>query len=207
MKKFLKKTNRGVVLGAAIIFFLVIYIIIDNISFQNNKNDISTLICDYTNDYFKAYEAKDLDKLQSIISEYWTYNSVKNDDGWYTTKNTMLYELKENSPKTVDTDFSFTRDNAPEISISKVGPGIAKADIYYTYKADYKNLTFDEYLMPFGLEYPLNFDGSNPITEGSMVFGCEYSIYLRFEDDKWYISDIDGYSYVESVDTIIEEVE
>ena len=54
MKKFLKKTNRGIILSAICLVILVIYVSVDFITFSTQKDTIRQTTENYINDALKT---------------------------------------------------------------------------------------------------------------------------------------------------------
>ncbi|HHX57578.1 MAG TPA: hypothetical protein GX710_06125, partial [Clostridiales bacterium] len=106
VKKFLRRMNRGVLLGGIIVVGLVIYIVVDTVNFKKDIPMFEQFIEDYYADISEIavtpeenQSVKDLDitekelarakeEYSSFIDENWT--NYSNDLYYYTTKEDVI---------------------------------------------------------------------------------------------------------------------
>ena len=104
MKKFLKKTNRGIILSAICLVILVIYVSVDYITFSTQKDTIRQTTENYINDVLKTNsESVDLNKhrelITDILNNYWT-------DKHYSSSGSTISGMKATLDSTLDADNS-----------------------------------------------------------------------------------------------------
>lgn len=206
MKKFLKKTNRGIVLSAICLVILVIYVSADYITFSTQKDTIRQTTDNYISDVLKTNsESVDLDKHQKLIKDtldnYWTNKN-------YLASGTTISGIKSALDSTTDSDDSLfditdASGSIQSIKISKVGPKIACANIKYTVDIigkkssilftpgaigilnDYTNDYYDD---------DSDFSGNTSNSDYyKLNCNCEGTIYYTYVSGKWKISNWDSY--------------
>lgn len=136
-KTRMKKMNRGILLGVVILLALIIYIVVDNVRFNQSKDDIKNEAQKYAEAFAAAsvsdvegiWSKEDVEKynqgLTQVINEYWSDNGVstaliygyegKNDMIDYVSYfgNTSSYV---GNVKNVKYDFT-------KVKVKKYGPG------------------------------------------------------------------------------------
>lgn len=153
MKHFLKRVNRGIVLGAVLLIGLAVFIWQDELAFQKETPAIERTVTEYLETCAKANvfdaslqkigaamtQKQQSDKLQEfnkILDQYW---STGNEDQYW-RYNPLTERLKntvsENAKgKGYIQKFTSKLDGTPEIT--KAGPGNAKVKVNYTLVFEY----------------------------------------------------------------------
>lgn len=209
MKKFLKKTNRGIILSAICLVILVIYVSVDYITFSTQKDTIRQTTENYINDVLKTNsESVDLNKhrelITDILNNYWT-------DKHYSSSGSTISGMKATLDSTLDADNSLfdikdASGSVQSIKISKAGPKIASANIKYTVDivgketstvftpgtictlSDYNNDYYDD-----GSEDSQDSNNASTNDYYKVNCTCEGTIYYTYESGKWKISTWDSY--------------
>ena len=190
MKKFLKKTNRGIILSAICLVILVIYVSVDYITFSTQKDTIRQTTENYINDVLKTNsESVDLNKhrelITDILNNYWT-------DKHYSSSGSTISGMKATLDSTLDADNSLfdikdASGSVQSVKISKAGPKIASANIKYT--VDIVGKETSTVFTP-GTICTLS-DYNNDYYKVNCT--CEGTIYYTYESGKWKISTWDSY--------------
>lgn len=207
MKKFLKRANRGLLLGGIIIFVLVIYIIIDYTRFSSEKDVIKKQVENYIDSFFSFLENEDYEELSTLINNNWTLKPVMS-DYYFTTKMDML-EIAETSINNLSDknqkgyyDISDVTYRITSCSVKKAGPNMASVKLNYT--ATLNNYSpYMEIMLPFGICYSYTYDDFfNEDIKYISTFESEYTLYMYKEDGAWKFSQCSGFDS----QSVIEEV-
>ena len=89
MKSFLKRANRGLILGAIVLVGFVVFVITDTIGFKKNKPQIEAAVTAYTSalgECAVTSSSKDefKKKADNLMSDYWCSDSNSgNSDNYY----------------------------------------------------------------------------------------------------------------------------
>lgn len=167
MKRFLKKANRGIILGILLLVGTAVYIIIDLQQFKSERPEIESVLSDFVEniDEFssvpaeyrfndRTYEGQVKDdfvkKYNQFIDKYWTASddnvniyswSMKKPD-MKSSVNDFISGLQDRTP--VSCDFSLKTIN----SVNKDGPN--RAVVEATVKADVQGTPDCVFLSPHG---------------------------------------------------------
>lgn len=189
MRKFLRKANRGLILGTVAIIVLLIYVISDYKSFSSEKSTIRTTLENYITDYYVKMSQNDYEAIESLVKETWTSRPVMPEENyWYLTDKEALINFYDEFQKG---NIKVGKYVNPEcsiksISVKKCGPGMAYATVRFevTVEGD-TNL---EIINPFE-EYAQGYMYSEEDTQ-IYVYMLEYEsdVYLVKEDGQWGIS-------------------
>ena len=89
LKKFLRRVNRGLLLGGIVLAGFVVFVITDTISFKKNKPVIEDEIKSYVSMLEDVGVNKGSDQtsykegIDSLINNYWTFSDEKSDLFYY----------------------------------------------------------------------------------------------------------------------------
>lgn len=217
MKKFLRKVNRGLVLGGVLIIGTTIYIIADLKNFEKEKPAVEQRVTEYTQavakfnitpDKYREYNIslskEDSQKTaadwQAILDEYWLYTKVPTDDIYYFYDNKSYLEESvnyyiENKQRGYVTDISI---DLTDCKIKKDGPDAAVmkciANIYYV------GLENSGIFTPGGYNnHYTYFDNDSPIEPKLMqtTFSEEITFFLEKKADDWKITKSETYGHMD----------
>ena len=134
MKRKLKKLNRGLVLAGIVLILLMIYMIVDHITFLGDKEELQDVVTGYITDITtllpapEGYEELDPDAALSAVSQvldqYFSYDSGSYP---YASSCTDIYNsfdsfYREAAGKTEFIIFSY-ETSVSDLTIKKNGPG------------------------------------------------------------------------------------
>lgn len=170
MKKFMKKTNRGIILTAIVLSILSIYVSADYAAFQTQKDTIKQNVSDYMTKIYEANtnnsgtDKEKLDAILNLISTYWTDSSDSNTDGVTRSLMEKNASYMFDNPTPLVHDISQTSFNINSMSVSKSGPGYALVTIEYQVTAK-------------------GMDNSFLLTPSSLrLLSDMYSVYVTYSD-------------------------
>lgn len=199
MKKFLKRANRGLLLGAVILAALVIYITIDYSRFNSEKDVIKKQVDDYIDSFFKLLKNDDYEALSTLVNDNWTLKPVMS-DYYFTDKTDMLESAKtslnnlSDKNQKVNYDISDATYRITGCTVKKAGPNMASVVLKYTAAIDNYSPSM-ELILPFGICYGYDYDYFN--NEDSIKYTwnleSEYTLYMYREDGTWKFSQSSGY--------------
>lgn len=211
MKKFLKRANRGLLLGGIILVALIIYIIIDYSRFSSEKDSIKNQIEGYMDNFFDYLEANDYDSLLKLVNENWTGKPVMS-DFYFTDMTDMSSEISKaanlisnedikSKYKVSDVSYRITSN-----SVKKAGPNMASVTLKYTITLN-SPLSMD-LILPFGIYY--GYISDNTSSSDTTLYSCtlegEYTLYMYKENGTWKFSQNSGYDGLNNM-AAIQEVE
>lgn len=213
MKKFLKKTNRGLLLSAIVLAVLVIYVIADYFSFQSQKDTINQVVINYYNEIYdgnievSGASAENYDKFKNIIEKYWT--DAESSSEWSIKKSDMMNFYNNVSNNTdVVFDISDVNISISNIKVKKIGPGYASvtlsfsvsatgmSDSFFMTPSNCRKLSEDEEYYYDYEEYDVEPDENEEKPYlGTLKYNVTDAIVeLHKEDGTWKICSIDAYS-------------
>ena len=209
MKKFLKRANRGLMLGGIILIALIIYIVIDYSRFSSEKDTIKKQIVSYMDSFFKQLEANDYDALLKLVNENWTGKPVMSE--YYFTDMTdmssqisnaadmMSNEAVKNSYKVSDVSYRIT-----STSVKKAGPNMASVTLTYTITLN--NSLSRELILPFGIYdgYYGDDEADSDVKQYTCILQGEYTLYMYNESGTWKFSQNNGYDWLNSMTEVKE---
>ena len=217
MKKFLRKVNRGLVLGGVLIIGTTIYIIADLKNFEKEKPAVEQRVTEYTQavakfnitpDKYREYNitlgTEDSQKIaadwQAIIDEYWIDKKILENDIFYAYDDKSYLEKSvnyyiENKQRGYVTDISI---DLTDCKIKKDGPNAAVmtcvANIYYV------GLENSGIFTPGGYNnHYTYFDNESPIEPKLMqtTFSEEITFFLEKKADDWKITKSETYGQMD----------
>ncbi len=207
MKKFLKRMNRGLLLGGAILVVLIIYIIVDYSNFSSERAVIKEQLEDYVDEFYELTVKNDLNTLEDYINDTWTGTVVTN----YTynmKKDEILDSLSSFLPSSgkSDTTILSADSNISKISISKCGPNMAMAKLECSATITYKGAGNVPNPFDYMMQYSYSDENNSDIVYEMLLSG-DATVYLKKEDGSWKISGSDGYMYPDYFSEAETEVE
>lgn len=156
MKHFLKRVNRGIVLGAVLLIGLAVFIWQDELAFQKETPAIERTVTEYLETCAKANvfdtglqkigaamtQQQQSDKLQEfnkILDRYWTETDSNRGMGKSTLAGQLKDAVSENSKgKGYIQKCTVKLDEAPKVT--KSGPGSATVEISFTFTIEYAGI-------------------------------------------------------------------
>ncbi len=208
MKKFLKKANRGLILGGILIAGVTVYVIADLNKFKEEKPLIQQTITEYADavekfnitpekyrEYNLKYNKEDAQKLiaefNTFTDEYWLGGVENNEDllTFYYVKNDFknsMNQLVENQQRGYITEFEVDLTNC---RISKDGPDAAlvtcTANIFFVGTENSAVIT------PTGYDAHYTFfDDESPVEPRVMqtTFSQECTFFMERKSADWKIT-------------------
>lgn len=216
MKKFLKKANRGLLLGGIVLAGFVAFVITDTISFKKNKPVIEDEIKSYVSALESVGVTKDADKdvleksIDALISDYWTFSNEKNESYYYGLNQN---EFKNNlelitSNQEEGAYVSKWTAKVGTINISKAGPGFAQVSFDCQIVAEFSG---NAYLLTPGDAMTMDcyaYYGESVPTELSKIsVDRTYEATMTQKDGKWKICYVESYGWNSSEITSVDEQE
>ncbi|MCD8118581.1 MAG: hypothetical protein LUE29_03715 [Lachnospiraceae bacterium] len=226
MKKFLKRANRGLILGGIILVILVVYLVIDYATFSAQKDDIANVVKGYISemdalntdaDSFDETKFDDtLAKIQTILETYFCDKSGS--QGSYVYTKNKLYtnyqdsktwvEIQAEGSIITDADFEYT-----SFSVKKNGPGSAyvTVELTYNYVIEIPSASFnyddtygeDDYVMAdIGVFGPAGFSFIDPEVSISVLESSETITRNESLTATWYVElyKVDGEWKISNID-------
>ena len=101
LKKFLRRVNRGLLLGGIVLAGFVVFVITDTISFKKNKPVIEDEIKSYVSMLEDVGVNKGSDQtsykegIDSLINNYWTFSDEKSDLFYYSLNQNEFKNILE----------------------------------------------------------------------------------------------------------------
>lgn len=224
MKKFLRKANRGLILGGVLIIGVTAYVAVDLNRFKEEKPLIEQTINEYADavekfnitpeqyrelnvKYSKDDSDKQISEFNKFADEYWISGVEVNDDlyTWLIDKDYFrgsMRNLIDNKQRGYITDFSV---DITDCKINKDGPNAAivscMANIYYVGTENSAVIT------PAGYnEHYTFFDPESPIEPRVMQtsFSQDCNFYMERKSEGWKITKCD---YMDSYDVMVTPVQ
>ncbi len=194
MKRFLKKANRGLILGAFALVALVIYIVVDYTSFNNEKPKIKEAVENYIGGFYDVLEQNDFKALEAYVNEKWTSEPVM--PTWYfedkESMSTLFDTLEEEETYSEYGEITFDMN---KLSIKKSGPDMACVEVNFTAEIEYGSRS--DIIEPF---FPYlscwYYEENEELKDKRYIYEMDFegSIYLRRIDGEWKISQSDVWS-------------
>lgn len=136
MKNFLKRANRGLIVGTIVLLGFVVFIIADTVNFKKNKPQIEAAITAYTDAIAEcavtsSSKEEFQKKAEDLVSNYWSSNNNSgntnnyyglNISGYRTQLDTVAEENYTDDNKNLVTKWSA---NPYDFNITKSGSGFA----------------------------------------------------------------------------------
>lgn len=216
LKKFLRRVNRGLLLGGIVLAGFVVFVITDTISFKKNKPVIEDEIKSYVSMLEDVGVNKGSDQtsykegIDSLINKYWTFSDEKSDLFYYSLnqnefKNILELNMNDSDPNAYVSKWTAKVNN---IDISKAGPGYAMVSFDCQIVAEFSGnacivnpcdaMTVNNYVyygekVPTGLSR-ISIDGY-------------YKMLMTQKDGKWKICMAESYGWNSSEITAVDSEE
>ncbi len=190
MKRFLKKANRGLLLGGLVLFLLVIYIYVDYSTFDEEKPKVKEAVENYIDSFYKNLSENDYEGLYKVVNDYWGDEPVMS-HSYYDNKESLSQFFEEHKSKNHDEKYGDVSYKMDKVTISKIGPGMSKAEFLYT--AEMELGADGEYVGPFVTYRFGNY--SDIKDEGRYIYKVIYevTVYLKRSDDGWQLSQCEAW--------------
>lgn len=201
MKKFIKKCNRGLILGGVITLGLIIYVVIDNISFGREKDIITQKVNTYIEEYMELLEKKDYKGLEACIDENWSDETISSEHLMY-SKDMMISLTDAIAKQKGKCDISDAQIAVKNVKVSKAGPEMAKLFVEFAITANVKEV--DMALFPYGECYA-SFR-VNDSEGGKTKFESTYNVYMIKQEGEWIFTEADGYTDWYVMEGEVEEI-
>lgn len=185
MKKFLKKANRGVLLAGFALFLLVIYIYVDYSGFSEEQPKIQETVENYIEDFYKELSENDYEGIYKLVDEYWSDELIMlGNNRYYEDKEALSQFFEENINYKHKDKYGETSCTINILTVSKLGPGMAKARVNYSAEMELGADTY--YHSPF-LSYKESGYGYDEENNNRYIYTVVYQfeICLRKVDDEW----------------------
>lgn len=137
MRRFLKKANRGLLVGAFALILLVIYVIVDYSSFSNEKPKIKETLENYITNFYAELSTNDYEGVKEIVIDSWTDEPVDTFGYYYDDKDGILSVIDEAKGYSNAGKYSNNSVAIESISIKKSGPGMALAKVKFEAAIEY----------------------------------------------------------------------
>ncbi|MBR3646401.1 MAG: hypothetical protein IKN54_08275 [Lachnospiraceae bacterium] len=147
MKKYLKKTNRGIIATALVVFILTTYISSDYIRFMGQKDDIKNLVTNYLtesldlNTSLKDFSEDEKKLITEHIDKYWGIDETSKE--YYETKSYLiasvdkLFKIKPKNSLITDVKSAITK-----IKVKKSRPNYAIVTALVNFSVTGKDTSF-----------------------------------------------------------------
>lgn len=200
MKKFLKRVNRGLLLGGIVLVGFVVFVITDTMSFKKNKPVIEDAVRSYVEQLGNTAVTKGITKdeikknIDSLINNCWTF-SEKEIGGMNQSEYKNSLELV-----TEDQDegayISKWTASISDVSISKAGPGYAIAKFDCQIVAEFVGNAY--FVTPGGI-YPMeiyvDYGGEIPKELSKIAYDGIYQLTLVQKGGRWKIAGTESYGW------------
>ena len=200
MKKFLKRVNRGLLLGGIVLVGFVVFVITDTMSFKKNKPVIEDAVRSYVEQLGNTAVTKGITKdeikknIDSLINNCWTF-SEKEIGGMNQSEYKNSLELV-----TEDQDegayISKWTASISDVSISKAGPGYAIAQFDCQIVAEFVG---NAYFVTPGDISPMeiydNYGEGIPEELSQISLDGTYQLTMVQENGKWRVAGTESYGW------------
>ncbi len=217
MKNFLKRANRGLILGAIVLVGFVAFVIADTAAFKKNKPQIETAVTDYLDALSEcAVTSPSKEEFQKkadrLMADYWCSGSGSASDYYYWNITTYRDEL-ETAAKEIYSEKGknnkVTKWNAKPyaFSITKAGAGYARITFTCDITAEFLG---DPYLVtPCEIWKISDFLYRESETEENVPsrFSLEidYEFNMKQTDGKWKVCSAESWGWSEPTITVLDE--
>lgn len=211
MKKFLKRANRGLLLGGVILMALIIYIVIDYSRFNSEKSAIKKQIEDYMDSFFNHLESYDYEALLKLVNDSYTGKAVVS-DSYFTDITDMSSKIKSisDSLSTEDKKISHMISNVSyritSNSVKKAGPNMALVKLKYVVTLNSSSSSELVLPFPFGIYDGITYYDSPPVEneQFTYTFEADYTLYMYYEKGTWKFSQNSGYDQINNITSVKE---
>lgn len=216
LKKFLKRVNRGLLLGGIVLAGFVVFVITDTISFKKNKPVIEDEIKSYVSALEDIGVNKGADQtvykenINDLISNYWTYSEEKFNSFYYGQnqnefKNSLEFRIKDSDPNAYVSKWTAKVNN---VDISKAGPGYALVEFDCQIVAEFSG---NAYLVSpcdaMTIENYVYYGENVPTGLSRISIDGTYKATMTQKDGKWKICLVESYGWNSSEITAVDSEE
>lgn len=220
MKNFLKRANRGLILGAIVLVGFVAFVIADTAAFKKNKPQIETAVTDYLDALSEcAVTSPSKEEFQKkadkLMADYWCSGNSSGADSYYGLNiSNFRNELKTVAEETYsgkNENEKVTKWSAKpyNLSITKAGANYAKVsfscDIVAEFQGDPYLVTPCEMWRISDYLYSGNELNDNPPSKFSLEIDYEFN--MKETDGKWKVCSAESWGWCEPTITVLDETE
>lgn len=192
MKKFLKKANRGLILGAVALILLVIYIIVDYSGFNEEKPKIKEAVENYIGEFYERLSDDDYEGICKLVNEAWESEPVLV-TSYHDDKESLSQFFKSEKNETQKALYGDISHTIDKLTVSKSGPDMAKVTVNYTATIEYDS---SGDIMSPCCSYSQGWYGFEDEESARYIYVYSYEteIYLRKVDGEWKLVQSDEWS-------------
>ncbi len=218
MKNFLKRANRGLILGAIVLVGFVAFVIADTTAFKKNKPQIETAVTDYLDALSEcAVTSQSREEFQKkadrLLADYWcTGNNGSNSDYYFFNITNYRDEL-ETAAKEIYSEKGknekITKWNAKpsNFSITKAGTGYAKVAFTCNITAEFIG---DPYLItPCEIwrisDFLYRESDSDEKVLSQFSLEIDYELNMKQTDGTWKVYSAESWGWCEPTITVLDE--
>lgn len=218
MKNFLKRANRGLILGAIVLVGFVAFVIADTAAFKKNKPQIETAVTDYLDALSEcAVTSPSKEEFQKktdkLMADYWCSGSSDSANDYYYWNITTYRDELETAAKEIYSEKGkndkVTKWNAKPygFSITKAGAGYARVTFTCDITAEFQG---NPYLVtPCEIWKISDFLYRESETEENVPsrFSLEidYEFNMKQTDGKWKVCSAESWGWCEPTITVLDE--
>lgn len=184
MKRFLKKANRGLLMGAFALFLLVIYVVVDYSGFNDEKPKVKEAVEDYLDKFYEKLSDNDYKGICELVEDTWSDKTVASEVfGYFDDKKKLSLFLENYANEKHSEKYGNCLYEIDSMSVTKAGPNIAKVN--FIYKATVEYGSSGSYLSPFEPYNSVwyNEEENDAVYEYEITY--EVKAYLVKEDGTW----------------------
>ena len=184
MKRFLKKANRGILLGGFALILLVIYIVVDYSGFSNEKPKVKEAVENYIEKFYEKMSANDYEAISELVDDTWANETVVSSAyGYYDEKKDLSQFFESKAREEHEEKYGKCSYEIDKLTVSKAGPNVSKVE--FVYEATVEFGASGEYLSPFEPYTSGWYNEEEEDTRYEYEITYEVEAYLIKEDGDW----------------------
>ena len=190
MKKFLKKANRGLLLGGLALFLLIIYIYVDYSGFDEEKTKVKEVVENYIENFYMKMSQNDYEGIYELVDKSWSDEIIiTGEDYYYEDKENLSQFFEAHKSKTTKEQYGKVTSDIEMLSVSKIGPDMAKVEVSYSVNMEIG--AESKYYSPFTSYSSRLYEDD---IHKEYIYKVEYfvNVYLRKVDGEWKIVQCEG---------------
>lgn len=220
MKNFLKRANRGLILGAIVLVGFVVFVIADTAAFKKNKPQIEAAVTDYLDALSEcAVTSPSREEFQKkadkLIADHWCSGNNGGSDDYYGLN---ISDFRSQLENTAEEIYSGKNENERvtkwsakpySFSITKAGAGYAKVafscDIVAEFQGNPYLVTPCELWEISDYLYSENELADSVPSKFSMEIDYEFN--MKETDGTWKVCSAESWGWCEPTITVLDETE
>ena len=184
MKRFLKKANRGLLLGGFALILLVIYVVVDYSGFSEEKPKVKETVENYIEKFYEKLSANDYKGISELVDNTWSGETVVSAAyGYYDDKEELSQFFERHTREEHEEKYGECSYEIDKLTVSKAGPDVSKVEFVYEATIEYGNS--GNYLSPFEPYTSGWYDEQDNIATYEYKITYEVEAYLIKEDGDW----------------------